>query len=73
MIQYNLARLRSAPANRNYLAGFDRMLCQSYGCKSWRSGEGRYCVMHAQPPEGKVKVIIPKGMRHAAGLDGQTP
>ena len=57
MIQYNLARLRSMPANQKYLDGFDRMRCEFMGedgerCGLWKVEPGDFCHKHAQPPEG---------------------
>ena len=63
MIQYNLARLRSAPANRAYLDGFERMRCEFVDqdgerCKGWK-GNGDYCRLHtpeeAKPDEAQTR------------------
>jgi hypothetical protein len=45
-IQYNLDRLRSAPANKNYRKNYDALMCASYGCKSWHLPESKFCHVH---------------------------
>ena len=51
MIQYNLDRLKSAPANRAYLDGFERMRCgficeDGERCKLWKVEPGDTCRKH---------------------------
>ena len=61
MIQYNLERLRSAPANTNYRKGFDAMLCEQPGCSRWKTGEGKYCNSHDAAE--KFLALLPKAQK----------
>jgi hypothetical protein len=53
VIQYNLARLKSAPANRAYLDGFERMRCtfvheDGQRCKRWKVENSDFCAVHVK-------------------------
>lgn len=71
MIQYNLARLRSMPANQNYLDGFERMRCEAIQkdgerCKKWKEGDSAWCWEHSADNAGDAENLSNR-TRHQQG------